>query len=183
MTTPPSITLRARIADDADVLYGIAAELDTWEERGAESPRALTRAAYDARVAPSDSETSGATTYFVIDADGDAVGYVLLFGVDHLARHAEVGIALAAAARGRGIGTAALSQLVGFAFVRCNLRRLHLEVIESNGAAIRSYEKAGFVIEGRQREHAWVRGRYEDIVRMGLLRSDWSPIDRDPDAS
>ncbi|MBS1907821.1 MAG: hypothetical protein JST33_14930 [Actinobacteria bacterium] len=30
-----------------------------------------------------------------------------------------------------------------------------------------------FVVEGRQREHAWVRGRYEDIVRMGLLRSEW----------
>lgn len=25
---------------------------------------------------------------------------------------------------------------------------------------------------GRQREHAWVRGRYEDTVRMGILRSD-----------
>jgi len=47
----------------------------------------------------------------------------------------------------------------------------HLQAIPSNVAAIRAYEKAGFVIEGRQRQHAWVRGTYEDIVRMGILRS------------
>ena len=46
-------------------------------------------------------------------------------------------------------------------------------MIASNLGAIRVYEKAGFVLEGRQREHAWVRGAYEDIVRMGLLRSEW----------
>lgn len=26
------------------------------------------------------------------------------------------------------------------------------------------------MIEGRLREHAWVRGAYEDIVLMGILR-------------
>ena len=75
-------------------------------------------------------------------------------------------------ARGRGIGTAAIVQLVEFGFVRHNLRRIHLQAIASNIAAIRAYEKAGFVIEGRQRQHAWVRGTYEDIVRMGILRSE-----------
>jgi RimJ/RimL family protein N-acetyltransferase len=56
--------------------------------------------------------------------------------------------------------------------VRHNLRRIHLQAIASNAGAIRAYEKAGFVIEGRQRQHAWVRGAYEDIVLMGILRSD-----------
>lgn len=47
-----------------------------------------------------------------------------------------------------------------------------MQAISSNVAAIRAYEKAGFVVEGRQRQHAWVRGTYEDIVRMGILRSE-----------
>ncbi|MDN5777819.1 MAG: GNAT family N-acetyltransferase [Humibacillus sp.] len=89
-----------------------------------------------------------------------------------LARHAEAGINLERNARGRGIGTAAVVQLVEFGFVRHNLRRIHLQAISSNVAAIRAYEKAGFVVEGRQRQHAWVRGTYEDIVRMGILRSE-----------
>ena len=74
-------------------------------------------------------------------------------------------------ARGRGIGTAAIVQLVEFGFVRRNLRRIHLQAIASNVGAIRAYEKAGFVVEGRLLQHAWVRGRYEDIVLMGILRS------------
>ena len=152
-------------------MYRLAADLDSWEERNPSSPAPLTRAAYDARLAESAGSESGAR--FVIDVDGRAVGGVSLFGSDELAHHAEVGIGLLPEARGRGIGTAAIAQIVEFAFVRCNLRRLHLEAIESNVGAIRVYEKAGFVVEGRQREHAWVRGRYEDIVRMGLLRSEW----------
>jgi RimJ/RimL family protein N-acetyltransferase len=107
---------------------------------------------------------------FVVDVDGKAVGGASLFDFDSFARHAEAGISLVASARGRGIGTAAIAQLVEFGFVRWNLRRIHLQAIASNTAAIRAYEKAGFVIEGRQRQHAWVRGAYEDIVLMGVLR-------------
>lgn len=168
---PPTVTLRSATDADADVLYRLAADLDTWEERSPAMPAPLTRAAYDARRAEQDS--ADRTVRFVIDADGSAVGSISLFDVDDLARHAEVGIALLAESRGKGIGTDAIAQLLEFAFVRCNLRRVHLEVIESNLGAIRAYEKVGFVLEGRQRQHAWVRGRYEDILRMGLLRSEW----------
>ena len=28
------------------------------------------------------------------------------------------------------------------------------------------------MVEGRQRQHAWVRGAYEDIVLMGILRPE-----------
>ncbi|MFC4242740.1 GNAT family N-acetyltransferase [Gryllotalpicola reticulitermitis] len=170
MPDSPVVTLRARSDSDADVLFSLAADLTTWEERGPDFPAPLTRAAYDARLA-AESETAGPSIRFVIEVDGAPVGSAGLFNVDHLARHAEVGIALVADARGRGIGTTALSQIVDFAFVRCNLRRVHLEVISSNVGAVRAYEKAGFVVEGRLREHAWVRGHYEDIILMGLLRS------------
>ncbi len=169
------MTLRSPVESDADLLFRLAADLDTWEEREPSSPAPLTRAAFDARLAR-DAEDPEATrnVRFVIDADGVAVGSVSLFGSDELARHAEVGIALVPEARGRGIGTAAIARMVEFAFVRRNLRRVHLEAIASNVGAIRVYEKVGFLVEGRQREHAWVRGAYEDIVRMGLLRSEWA---------
>lgn len=171
----PSVTLRSRTEADTDLLFQLAADLSTWEERSPSSPVPLTRSTYEARIAEAESDASGANVRFVVDVDGVGVGSVSLFEFDQLARHAEVGIALVAEARGKGIGTAAICQIVEFAFVRCNLRRVHLQVIESNRGAIRAYEKAGFVLEGRQREHAWVRGRYEDILVMGLLRSEWEP--------
>ena len=172
MPNPPLVSLRPRTDDDLDLLFEIAADLDTWEEREPQAPRPLTRERFDARLArAAEDDGPGAAGSFVVDVDGTAVGSATLFDLDLLARHAEAGITLARSARGRGIGTAAVVQLVQFGFERCNLRRIHLQAIASNVAAIRCYEKAGFVVEGRQREHAWVRGAYEDIVRMGILRS------------
>ncbi len=173
MPKTPTVSLRARTDADLDVLYEIAADLDTWEERNPQAPHPLTREAFQARLArAADGVASGDSVSFVVDLDGVAVGGASLFDIDALARHAEAGISLVPGARGRGIGTTAITQLVEFGFVRCNLRRIHLQAIASNVGAIRAYEKAGFVIEGRQREHAWVRGAYEDIVLMGVLRSE-----------
>jgi RimJ/RimL family protein N-acetyltransferase len=173
MSDVPNVTLRARTNDDLDVLFRIAADLDTWEERNASAPAPRTRERFDALLArAAESDAPEDTVTFVVAVDGTAVGSATLFGFDSFARHAEAGISLVPEARGRGIGTAAIAQLVEFGFVRRNLRRIHLQAIASNTGAIRAYEKAGFVVEGRQREHAWVRGAYEDIVLMGILRSE-----------
>jgi RimJ/RimL family protein N-acetyltransferase len=175
MPDMPSALLRARTDDDLDVLFRIAADLDTWEERSPWPPAPLTRERFNARLArAAESETPEDNVNFVVEVHGTAVGTASLFGFDSFARHAEAGISLVPDARGRGTGTAAMAQLVEFGFVRRNLRRIHLQVIASNLGAIRAYEKAGFVVEGRQRQHAWVRGAYEDIVLMGVLRSEHS---------
>ena len=177
MADVPTVTLRTRTDDDLDVLYRLSADLDTWEERNPSEPGPLTRAAFEARLARlAGSETAEQAVSFVVDVDGSAVGGASMFGFDSFARHAEVGINLLPEARGRGVGTAAIRQLVEFGFVRRNLRRIHLQAIASNTAALRAYEKAGFVVEGRLREHAWVRGGYEDIVLMGILRSHQGAI-------
>ena len=169
----PSVLLRARTDDDLDVLFKIAADLDTWEERNPSAPAPLSRERFDARLArAADSDAAEGSVSFVVDVDGAAVGTASLFEFDSFARHAEAGISLVPDARGRGIGTAAIIQLVEFGFVRRNLHRIHLQAIASNTGAIRAYEKAGFVVEGLQRQHAWVRGAYEDIVLMGILRSE-----------
>jgi RimJ/RimL family protein N-acetyltransferase len=169
----PTVVLRTRTEDDLDVLFSIATDLDTWEERNPGAPGPLTRERFDARLArAANGDAAEDTVTFVVDVDGTAVGSASLFEFDSFARHAEAGISLVPDARGRGIGTAAISQLVEFGFVRRNLRRIHLQAIASNLGAIRAYEKAGFVVEGRRRQHAWVRGAYEDIVLMGILRSE-----------
>jgi RimJ/RimL family protein N-acetyltransferase len=170
----PTVSLRSRTGADLDVLYRIAADLDSWEERNASAPAPLTRPEFEARLARADDgEASEQAAQFVIDVRGEAVGSASLFGFDLFAGHAEAGISLVPEARGRGVGTEAMRLLVEFGFVRRNLRRIHLQAIASNAGALRSYEKAGFVVEGRLREHAWVRGRYEDIVLMAILRSEY----------
>ena len=46
-------------------------------------------------------------------------------------------------------------------------------MLADNPRAIRSYEKSGFVEEGRLRAHYWHDGRHRDAVVMGILRDEW----------
>jgi len=102
----PIVSLRPRTDDDLDLLFEIAADLDTWEERNPQAPRPLTRDRFDARLvrAAADGGPEAAVS-LVIDVDGTAAGSATLFDFDLLARHAEAGISLELKARGRGIGT------------------------------------------------------------------------------
>ncbi len=105
MSELPGATLRTRTEDDLDVLYRLAADLGTWEERNPSQPGPLTRAAFNTRLArTAESDLADHTVSFVIDVDGAAVGSAGLFGFDAFARHAEAGISLVPEARGRGVG-------------------------------------------------------------------------------
>jgi len=74
---------------------------------------------------------------------------------------------------GKGYGTDAVQILLRYGFTEFNLHRISLDVFEYNPRAIRCYEKAGFVVEGRQREFLNREGRRWDMIYMGILRQEW----------
>jgi RimJ/RimL family protein N-acetyltransferase len=74
---------------------------------------------------------------------------------------------------GRGYGTEATRLMVDHAFGALGLHRIALFVFEFNERAIRSYERCGFVVEGRSRESIWRDGRWWDELAMSVLESDW----------
>lgn len=74
----------------------------------------------------------------------------------------------------KGYGTDAMNVILRFAFDELNLYRISLNVFEYNQRAIRSYEKVGFVVEGREREFLRRGGRRWDMIFMGLLREEWA---------
>lgn len=105
---------------------------------------------------------------------GVHIGNLALHAVNWVERHALVGIGLGERDYwGKGYGTEALRILLRFAFDRLNLHRLFLLVNEENPRAIRSYEKVGFRLEGLYREHTYRYGRYENVLVMSLLQSEW----------
>jgi RimJ/RimL family protein N-acetyltransferase len=73
----------------------------------------------------------------------------------------------------KGYGTDAMQILLRFAFDELNLHRVSLTVFEYNPRAIRSYEKAGFVYEGRERKFLDRDGKRWDMLYMGILREEW----------
>ena len=46
-------------------------------------------------------------------------------------------------------------------------------VVAYNTRALRAYAKCGFVIEGREREAAFVDGQWHDDVLMGILEPEF----------
>jgi RimJ/RimL family protein N-acetyltransferase len=99
------------------------------------------------------------------------VGFVYLNNVDWFARNAEFGILIGERSRhGKGLAREALSLIADYAFESLNLHKLYLRVVAFNKRALRLYRAFGFVDEGVQRQQAYLRGRYYDVVLMGLIR-------------
>jgi RimJ/RimL family protein N-acetyltransferase len=74
---------------------------------------------------------------------------------------------------GHGYGTEATRLMLAHAFTNMGLHRVGLAVFAFNERAIRSYEKVGFVVEGRARDAIYRDGRYWDEIDMSLLESEW----------
>ena len=121
-------------------------------------------------------EFSPASYFFSIRtlADDKLIGDLALDVVDWSGRDAFVGLGIGETDYwGKGYGTDIMNVLLRFAFTEINLRRVTLTVFEYNPRAIRSYEKAGFRHEGRERKVLNRDGRRWDILFMGILREEW----------
>jgi RimJ/RimL family protein N-acetyltransferase len=100
------------------------------------------------------------------------VGNVWLWGVHSVHRSAELRILLGSpTARGRGYGSESCELLLDFAFRHLNLNKVYLYVLESNVAARRTFEKAGFRQEGLLTGEFYVDGRYQNALRMAAFQA------------
>ncbi|GAB1421152.1 GNAT family protein [Anaerolineales bacterium] len=80
--------------------------------------------------------------------------------------------------RGKGYGREAMELAMEFVFEDLNLYRLQLEVFEYNPAAIRLYEKLGFVKEGTLRSALYKDGQRQQELVYGLLLPEWQALYR-----
>lgn len=107
-------------------------------------------------------------------ADDRIIGGIGLDGIRWTHGDTFVGIGLGEREYwGKGYGTDAMKIILRYAFTELNLRRVTLDVFEYNQRGVRSYEKAGFVYEGRERGFIFREGRRWDVIYMGILREDW----------
>lgn len=102
------------------------------------------------------------------------IGNIGLHNIDWRCRSVEVGIVIGEKRLwGRGHGTKAMRLMLRHAFNTLNMNRVYLRVYETNPRAIRSYEKVGFIHEGRERQGMYIDGRFCDVLLMSVLREEW----------
>jgi RimJ/RimL family protein N-acetyltransferase len=114
--------------------------------------------------------------YFAIRTlkDDILIGFIGLFNL--LMHHGDSLVVIALGEReywGKGFGTDAMRVILRYAFNELNLRKVGLIVFEYNPRAIRSYEKVGFMNEGRIRGAILREGRRWDWLYMGLMREEF----------
>lgn len=124
---------------------------------------------------------TGQVVQYVIQRaeDGLPVGSVYFRDLDQENRSAEYGIFIGEeSARGQGIGTETARLFVRYGFEELGLHRISLRLLRENGAAYRSYQKAGFREEGIFRDMVRLDGEYRDVVFMAVLKGETPEMGR-----
>jgi RimJ/RimL family protein N-acetyltransferase len=173
------VVLRAYEREDVRLMWEAAQSPDGRGERlrdWLKPPRSLEE--MEREFERNAADPPGDTMEFIIQADGRAVGDIDLFRIDERNRNALVGIGIwRGEDRGKGYGYDALYAVCRWAFEQLNLHRIELACDPENAPAVRIYEKCGFVLEGRRRQHHFQDGGYQDELIMGLLREDFESRD------
>jgi RimJ/RimL family protein N-acetyltransferase len=122
-----------------------------------------------------EKETGNAFNFFIRTLEDDKlIGFVELDGIRWAHGDAWVGIGIGDSQYwGKGFGTDAMHVILRYAFTELNLHRITLGAFSYNQRALLSYQKAGFIIEGRERGALLRDGERADIVFMGVLRQEW----------
>jgi RimJ/RimL family protein N-acetyltransferase len=140
------------LVDDPEIRHWIEILPDPYTAADAEEY--IARAAVDL--------AAGTAVRLAVMADGRLVGSMdLRLGHE---RTAQIGYWVAAAARGRGVASAAARLLSDFGFETLGLWRVELNAAMANVASCRAAEKAGFEAEGVRRSWRTVNGVPADFA-------------------
>lgn len=107
-------------------------------------------------------------------ADDRLVGGIGLMEINHIDGNAQLGLSVYRQDDwGQGYGREMIVLALRYAFNELNLHRVWLTTSAFNERAMKLYEKLGFRLEGRGREHVLLDGTRWDIVYMGMLRDEF----------
>lgn len=118
---------------------------------------------------------SGEVVQYIIELreTGMPVGSVYLRDINPKYRSAEYGIFIGEdSARGKGIGSETAKLFVQNMFKTLNLHKISLRVFEDNVRAIKSYQHAGFQLEGVSRDMVFLDGEFRNIAFMSVLENE-----------
>ena len=173
----PRVTLRSVEARDRDSRLRLGWHEAIERNYGHERPTGpmSEREADDWLVEQRQLSNDSSRFDWVIDVDGDLAGVAFLHSMSEIDRKARFALGMFSPEFiGLGLGGEATRLVLGHAFDVLGLHRIDLRVLAFNTAAIRSYERCGFIIEGRERESCWLENGWHDDVVMGVLAREFA---------
>ena len=110
---------------------------------------------------------------FGIEAVGEIIGETALKNIRWYNRKAELSLFIKPEFQGKKIGTEVLIKMMNYAFNTLNFYRLEAEVIDYNEISKKLVENLNFTLEGRLRQAKYHDGKYFDILRYGILKTEF----------
>lgn len=111
----------------------------------------------------------------------DHIGNIKLDQINWIHRTGEIGILIGDKDYwGKGYGSEATNLVVTHGFQTLNLRKISLGVYANHTAAIKSYEKVGFKIDGTMKKHLYLDGEYVDKCWMCIFHPLHNQIKEEP---
>jgi RimJ/RimL family protein N-acetyltransferase len=146
-----------RLADSDPIRFSSEKKIKEWFEKRVENGPQPERHPFSVRTL----------------AEDKLIGFFGLY-VDLIHSDAMVGIGIGERDFwSKGYGTDMMNVCLRYAFLELGVERVSLGVHEYNPRAMRSYEKAGFRMEGRTRKDVLREGKRTDTLWMGILREEW----------
>ncbi|NUK32245.1 GNAT family N-acetyltransferase [Streptomyces lunaelactis] len=171
----PRLSLRELTAEDVDGVLAIYGDPEatrhlSFEPRTREQVAALVRGAMVAAGAEPRTEYSLAVTS---QETGDLIGFARLAMDPHQQRAATLGFALRPDVWGQGRGVETVRAVLAIAFSQLDLHRVWAARSPANTVSDKTLLRAGFVEEGRIRQHVFVHGAWRDSVTYGIVEEEW----------
>ena len=113
--------------------------------------------------------------FSIVDLSTDGlIGRCMLFNIDHVNRHAMLGIVIGEKdCWGQGYGQDAIRLLLDYAFNLLNLNSVMLGTFSFNERAIACYKKVGFRKIGRRRQARIIGSKRFDAILMDILAEEY----------
>ena len=165
----PRVRLRALEPEDLDILYRIENDMSLWDVGNTNVP--YSRYALHDYIAHAshDIYADNQVRLMVENADGQAVGIVDLVNFSPRHLHAELGIVIERACRGKGYARAALRQAVDYSRSILHLHQLYVIVDCHNVIARQLFLEEGFTSGIQLKDWLSDMKNYHDAVLMQLF--------------
>ncbi len=120
---------------------------------------------------------AGPSSRLLIWGDVDPRGFAIFCDTDEPSGTVLL-LRLALVEPGQGEGAAFVQALVSYGFGDLQANRIWLDTSASNLRAQRTYERAGFVLEGRLRQHEFLPTTCQrhDVLLYGIMRTEWDAL-------
>lgn len=112
--------------------------------------------------------------YTIETEAGEYIGQVSINKIDPVAQTGRLFLVITKAFQGKGYAIAAIKAVQDIAFNHEGLNKLYLIVRYDNEKARYLYKKCGFETEGVLREEYRANNMFYDMVRMAMLKKDYT---------